>query len=842
MASMELPTPLNAKEQSHPTEIDKRDQGTPDDWIPRHPDLVRLTGRHPFNVEPPLPKLMEQGFITPAALHYVRNHGAVPRIAWDEHRLSVGGLVDKPTTFTMDDLLAMPARELPVTLVCAGNRRKEENLVAQTIGFNWGAAGVSTSVWKGVPLREVLLRCGVKSPAGGANHVCFVGVEKLPKGRYGTSINYYTAMDPACDVMLAYEQNGERLKPDHGFPLRLVIPGYIGGRMIKWLNEITVTSEESDNFFHFNDNRVLPEHVTAEIANAEGWWYKPDYIINELNINSAIASPGHLELVPLSTPGQKYTIKGYCYGGGGRKIIRVEVSTDGGKTWTLTKLTHPEKPTEYGRYWCWCFFEHEVDLADLWTGESAELLCRGWDAAMNRQPEAITWNVMGMMNNSYFRVKVHRTVDARGMPALKFQHPTLAGPGNFGGWFEEQSLGKADAPVVAPTAVEVKPPLSTSDSKNAITMDEVEKHNGTNGADCWFVVKDKVYNGTPFLSDHPGGGSSILIVGGTDCTEEFEALHSSKAWTLLEKYYIGELAGSSPTSLIPVVAVSDPKPATAADANPITLEKGKYATLPLEKRVELSHDTRLFRFSLPSKTHILGLPVGQHLFLRADIDGKKVLRAYTPFAVGLGYVDFVIKVYFANVHPRFPEGGKLTQFLDKMAIGDTISVKGPLGEYIFNVGSPSSIPKPLNPASPLTFTFTPSGQLSTFDALGFIAGGSGITPVLQTVNALLADPAAKDVPIRILYANRTDSDILCQQNLNEIDALANVSVWYTLDVPPEDWAFSKGFIDEAMCRDHLPTPGSRTYVFCCGPPPMIEYACKPNLAKVGHTEGHVHCF
>ena len=343
---LSIPTDLTSKEKAHPTEIDKRDQGTPDEWIPRHPDMVRLTGRHPFNVEPPLPKLFDAGFITPAALHYVRNHGAVPKISWEEHRLSVGGLVDSPTTFTMDDLVAMPSRELPVTLVCAGNRRKEENLVAQTIGFNWGAAGHACSVWKGVLLRDVLLKCGIKKPKDGAKHVCFVGTETLPKGRYGTSINYWTAMDPACDVMLAYQQNGENLKPDHGFPLRLLIPGFIGGRMIKWLNEITVTPEESDNFFHFNDNRVLPEHVTAEIANAEGWWYKPDYIINELNLNSAICYPDHLEVVPFTNASQTYTVRGYAYNGGGRKVIRMELSIDGGETWTLVKIHYTEEPTE----------------------------------------------------------------------------------------------------------------------------------------------------------------------------------------------------------------------------------------------------------------------------------------------------------------------------------------------------------------------------------------------------------------------------------------------------------------------------------------------------------------
>jgi len=814
------------------TEIDDRDKGTPDDWVPRHPALVRLTGRHPFNVEPPLPTLMEHGFITPASLHYVRNHGAVPKCETETHELSVSGLVDAPHTFTMAELLAMPARELPVTLVCAGNRRKEENLVKQTIGFNWGAAGVSTSVWKGVLLRDVLLRCGVKKPKDGANHVCFVGKEVMPKGRYGTSITWFAAMDPACDVLLAYEQNGEPLTPDHGFPLRLIIPGYIGGRMIKWLTEIEVTTAESDNHFHFNDNRVLPEHVTADIATAEGWWYKPDYIINELNINSAIASPGHLEVLPLTGRGQTYTVKGYCYSGGGRKVIRVEVSLDGGATWTLSKLTHPEQPTEYGKYWCWCFFELPIDVADLWELKEAELLCRGWDAAMNRQPEKITWNVMGMMNNSYFRVKVHRCVDAdSGKPALRFQHPTLAGPGNFGGWFEEKVLG-VDA-VKAPVVV---PPAPVPAGAKTFTMEEVEKHD--TAGDCWMVVKGKVYDATPFLEDHPGGGSSIIIVGGTDCTEEFEALHSTKAWKMLDDYYLGELATSdAPTGTpAPANGKSEEDNGAAKALNPKA-----WVSIELTEREEISSDTRRLRFALQTPEHDLGLPTGQHLFIKATVNGKAVIRAYTPVGHGKGYVDFVIKIYFKNVHPRFPEGGVLTQHLESLKIGDKIDVKGPMGEYIFNTSvSIAGVPTPPNALS--TFTHTTKGVKQTYRQLGLICGGSGITPGLQVAEAVLAD-ATLNVKIMLLYASQTEADLLCRDQIEKLGADERFSFWYTVDRPSDGWAYSSGFINEAMCRERLPAPGKEHVVFICGPPPMVKFACLPNLEKVGHSlETNVFCF
>lgn len=814
--------------------IDPKDKGTPDEWVPRHPDMVRLTGRHPFNVEPPLPKLMESGFLTPAALHYVRNHGAVPKCEWATHKLNIGGLVDAPTTFSMDDILSMPSRELPVTLVCAGNRRKEENLVKQTIGFSWGAAGVATSVWKGVLLRDVLLKCGVKKPSDGAHHVCFVGAEVMPLGRYGTSVPWHVAMDPACDLILAYEQNGERLTPDHGYPLRLIIPGYIGGRMIKWLTDISVTAEESDNHFHFMDNRVLPEFVDAERATAEGWWYKPDFIINELNINSAIAYPGHLEVVPLTGKGQKYTVGGYAYTGGGRKIIRVELSLDGGQTWTLTTIKRTEKPTEYGRHWCWVFWEHEVDVSDLFTMgspgcEKAELRCRAWDAAMNRQPDNIVWNVMGMMNNSHFRIHIHRVLDAAGKPSLKFQHPTLAGPGNFGGWFEEQSMGK---PGAAPAAAPEPVAASVKAGGKSYTMEEVAKHSTKD--DCWFVVKGKVYDSTPFLEDHPGGASSILITAGTDCTEDFEALHSSKAWKMLDKYEIGALGDTPTTTAAPARTVT-----MAPIKGPVALDPKVWIDMPLIEREEINANTRRFRFGLATPTTDLGLPVGQHIFIKANVDGKPVVRAYTPLGHGPGYVDFVIKVYFPLL-PRFPEGGKLTQFMDGMSLGDTLKFKGPLGEYIFNTDvlhPRTGLPKPKDAL--LTFTKN-SDSKSTFNKLGLIAGGSGITPCLQVAHKLLKLP--QDIEIWLLYANQTPADILCQPELDRIAKDPRMHVHYTVDRAPAGWEYSEGFINEAMCKNYLPPPSDLTYVFMCGPPPMLDRACKPNLVKLGYDEARMHCF
>ena len=187
--------------QQTTTSIDGRDQDTPDQWIPRHQDLVRLTGRHPFNCEAPLGKLFDSGFITPSSLHYVRNHGACPKIAWENHTIDIGGLAPKPITLKMKDIIALPSHSLPVTLVCCGNRRKEQNMIKQTIGFNWGAAGVSTGVWTGARLIDILKLAGIEDIENWAegHHIRFAsesdkGGDKLPGGVYGTSVSLEKAV------------------------------------------------------------------------------------------------------------------------------------------------------------------------------------------------------------------------------------------------------------------------------------------------------------------------------------------------------------------------------------------------------------------------------------------------------------------------------------------------------------------------------------------------------------------------------------------------------------------------------------------------------------------------
>ncbi|KAJ3124881.1 hypothetical protein HK098_000819 [Nowakowskiella sp. JEL0407] len=915
--------------------VDPRDENTPDDWVRRHPDLVRLTGRHPFNCEPPLSALIEEGWITSPALHYVRNHGYVPKCDIDTHTVTIDGLINNPKTFTMKELMSLPSTSFPVTLVCAGNRRKEQNMIKQSIGFSWGPSGVSNSLWTGVLLTDLIKHCGgPKYPENDdesePQHVCFEGVEMLPNGIYGTSVTIDVALDPKSDILIAYEQNNKPLTPDHGFPVRIIIPGFIGGRMIKWLSKITISSEPSDSFYHYHDNRVLPPPVdSAETANREGWWYRPEFIINELNINSATSSPAHDEklIVPVSgSEKTSYTFKGYCYTGGGRKIIRMEISFDSGKTWKLTTLhpyPNPEpdyKPGNYGkkntyvrhrgtRYWCWQFWSYEVeDLAELLIGGEKdvanpkgwlkEICVRAWDAGQNVQPDRPTWNLMGMMNNPWFRVKSHITVQKSdaGDVSLEvcFEHPTLPGNGS-GGWMrkgEEDSWYVSDsAAPKGPKEIEPAPQVEEKEETVSkwISMEEVKKHDKE--TDCWVVVNGKVYDCTPFLAAHPGGPESIILTAGTDATDEFNAIHSQKGHDMLKDYYIGHLQVSA--------AGEDAKTESKESEKQMILDPKKYQKYTLAERINLSKDIRLFRFKLPVSDELdengnrrhSGLLPGQHVFVKCTgetEDGKEsmVIRAYTPTSIDSlfpsdhGYLDLLIKIYFpikGHPTPEIAQGGKMSVLLERLKVGDSVDMKGPLGHIVYLGNGRFSISKQhiaIPGCKKLSSRITVRAE-----RVSFLAAGTGITPCWQVIRTsvdeheraaemkrkLVSDENGEPMekiptPPRVwlLYSNRQMNDIMLKSELDTIAKAntANVRVQYTLTgSSPKSWTGISGRVDENMCRSYLAPASARqtiitegtevgddeewdigSAVFLCGPDPMVEGSIKL-LDNLGFKHG-----
>ncbi|XP_072522334.1 NADH-cytochrome b5 reductase 1 [Salminus brasiliensis] len=254
----------------------------------------------------------------------------------------------------------------------------------------------------------------------------------------------------------------------------------------------------------------------------------------------------------------------------------------------------------------------------------------------------------------------------------------------------------------------------------------------------------------------------------------------------------------------------------------------KYKLRLIDKEV-LSHDTRKFRFALPSPEHILGLPVGKHVYLSARIDGSLIVRPYTPVSSDedRGVVDLVVKIYFKNVNPKFPEGGKMSQYLESLKLGDVVDFRGPGGllEYRGHGQFAVQADKKSEP------------EMKKATSLGLIAGGTGITPMLQLIRDIMKNPS-DGTTCSLLFANQTEKDILLRDELEEIQARHpnKFKLWFTVDRAPTDWEYSEGFINASMIQEHLPPPSEDCMILMCGPPPMIQFACNPNLDKLGYRQ------
>ena len=355
--------------------------------VAKHPALV-VRSEAPLNAETPV-DLLCRASVTPTELFYVRNHAQIPEIDPSSYRVTVDGLVREPLSLSLGELRRHFERHtVTATLMCAGNRRSELAAVAQIPGqVPWGAGAIGNAVWSGVRLRDVLVAAGVEEDA---DYVAFTGLDHAEEEgeltEFGGSIPLAKALSP--DVLLTDEMNGEPLPPVHGYPLRVVVPGYIGARSVKWLSTITVQKGPSTNYFQARTYLLYPSDVGMATSSSEH-----GIPLGELPVNAVICSPRDGEAVR-----GMVRARGYAITGGSRRIERVELSLDRGKTFRAARLF------DGGAAGSWRLWEADLEVG---TG-SGELVARAWDSAATTQPEdpAKIWNPKGYLNNAWHRVRL----------------------------------------------------------------------------------------------------------------------------------------------------------------------------------------------------------------------------------------------------------------------------------------------------------------------------------------------------------------------------------------------------------------------------------------------------
>jgi len=371
----------------------------------RHPGLV-VNSQQPFNAETPQEMIVDS-FITPNSIFYKRNHMPVPTITPDEYRLHIEvptSIGRRTLSLSLADLGKLPQAKVVATLQCAGNRRSDIADVKPVRGLNWRLGAIGNAEWRGVYLRDVLKAAGVQD-AQGAKHVHFEGLDADPTGTvYGSSIPIETALSASGDVLLATHMNGEPLLPDHGYPVRALVPGTVAARSVKWLGKVVVDEFESNSHWQQRDYRGFSPNVD---------WHNVDFStspsIQELPVTSAITSPRAGTVFDPSEG--SISLQGYAWSGGGRAVVRVDVSIDGGKTWHTADLNdkaaaHADSQP-YGRVWSWMPWEIEIDLPED-TPSELQLVCKATDRSYNTQPQEASsvWNLRGVLSTAWHRITI----------------------------------------------------------------------------------------------------------------------------------------------------------------------------------------------------------------------------------------------------------------------------------------------------------------------------------------------------------------------------------------------------------------------------------------------------
>lgn len=315
----------------------------------------------------------------PTERHFVRNHFHIPQADAAAWTLAIDGAVERPLSFSLDDLLRMPARTQAVTLECAGHRRAE--FEPATSGVQWGAGAVSEARWTGVPLEDLLNRTGVTA---GATEVVFEGADcgkhRTSDGEvpFARSIPLARALND--DVLVAFEMNGSAIPAVHGAPIRAIVPGVYAVASVKWLRRIEVLERPFDGPFQVDDYRMfgLGSYETPES-------------VQDLNINALIVAPETGAVIR----GGSISISGIAWGGrGGVDAVEVRLS---GQQWRQAFVAAPNPPYGLVRWRC---------LADDVPPGEHTIEVRARDRTGRVQPEKPQWNTLGYANNSKHRVAI----------------------------------------------------------------------------------------------------------------------------------------------------------------------------------------------------------------------------------------------------------------------------------------------------------------------------------------------------------------------------------------------------------------------------------------------------